>query len=564
MASPGWPRFCPFPSLRGFEPYWLAGDAVAAMTLAAIAIPEQLATSRLVGMPPIAGLAAFAAGSIGFAAFGANRFMSVGADSTIAPVMASALGALAVAASPHYEGMAALIALHVGATLLAAGLLRLGWIADLLSVPVTTGFLAGISVHIIVGQLPTILGLEVPRGPRINEAAAILLRLPETQPAPLLIGLGVLAVIILNERRSARIPGALIGLFASGLAVWQFALRDHGVAVLGALPVALPSPSLELPTLNEIAHLLPVSLAVALICIMQTAAVVQSFPTQTGAVEDVSRDFAAVGVGSLLAVLISAFAVNSSPPHTAVVHESGGRSQLTNVFAVVIVIAIVLLAADAFAYVPQAALSGVLVFVGLRIFRAATMRQIARQGGAEISLVGVSAALVVLLPVQEGVTVSIVLSLLHGVYVIARPEGTELARVPGTTVWWRRMSHEPGELVPGVLVFAPGVPIYFCNARVIRARLLEAIAAKPETCRLVVIEASGVLDIDFTGSRIMQEMIADLRAQNIVVKVARLSAARARHAAERSGLAASLGPSEVFLSVEEAIATQGGRRVEPG
>src|SRR5262249_10460715 len=136
-----------FASLRGYNPSWLSGDAIAAVTLAAITIPEQLATARLVGMPPMAGLLAFAAGSLLYAAFGANRFTSVGADSTIAPIMAGGLAAMTATGSAAYAGLAAVLALLIGIALLLARPLRLGWIADLLSIPVTTGFLAGISIH---------------------------------------------------------------------------------------------------------------------------------------------------------------------------------------------------------------------------------------------------------------------------------------------------------------------------------------------------------------------------------------------------------------------------------
>ena len=551
MARPrgGWL----FASLRHYDLSWLPGDAIAGLTLAAIAIPEQLATARLVGMPPMTGLLAFAAGSLAFAAFGANRFMSVGADSTIAPIMVGGLAMVAVAGTAHYSGMAAVLALLVGLVLLLAGLLRAGWIADLLSVPVTTGFLAGISVHIIVGQLPTILGLEAPHGHLVVRLGAILRELPHSNLYPMAIGLGVLAVTMLAEQRSARIPGALIGLVASGLAVWLMGLEHRGVAVLGALPIAPPAFALVLPTWSEFTQLLPVSLIVALVCMMQTAAVVQSFPSKPGEQEDVSRDFGALGAGSILAAVLGAFAVNSSPPRTAVVHESGGRSQLASLLAIAIIVAIVLLAAGAFAVVPQAALSGVLVFIGMRIFRVATMRQIYRRGGWEILLVVASAALVVLLPMETGVTMSIVLSLLHSIYIIARPGCAVLARVPGTTVWWNLEKGEAGGHEPGVLVFAPGAPINFTNAAYVRGRLNDAIAAMADPCRLVVIEASGVIYIDFTGSGILQQLIRDLRGRGIDVAVARLESDRAQRAAARSGLIARLGDDHVFRSVEDAI-----------
>src|SRR5271157_273171 len=153
-----------FASLHGYRIGWLPGDLIAGLMLAAIAIPGQLATARLAGMPPQTGLYAFAAGSFAFAAFGANRFMSVAADSTIAPIFAGGVASLAAVSSPHYAELVTLLALMVGAILVAVGLLRAGWLATLLSIPVTTGFLAGIAIHIIVGELPTLLGISEEHG----------------------------------------------------------------------------------------------------------------------------------------------------------------------------------------------------------------------------------------------------------------------------------------------------------------------------------------------------------------------------------------------------------------
>jgi sulfate permease, SulP family len=553
MPDPGQATAGLFVSMRGYRRHWLTGDTVSAFTLAAIAIPEQLATARLVGMPPTTGLLAFAAGSVAFAALGKNRFISVGADSTIAPIMASALVAIAAAGSPQYAGTAAILALQVGAILLIAGLLRAGWIADLLSIPVTTGFLAGISIQIIIAQLPTLLGVDVPNGHALARLLAIMHDLPQAHPYPLAIGGGVLTIALVGDRISSRLPGALLGIVASGLVVWILALRGHGTEVLAALTLAAPRLTLAVPSWDEFAQLLPTSVIVAAICMMQTAAVARALAAESAADGGVSRDFAAVGVANILAALIGAFAVNSSPPRSAVVKESGGETQLAGLFAVLIVILVALTAAGAFAFVPAAALAGVLIFIAVRLFRVATMVQIYRQGGYEILLVAASAVLVAVLPIETGVALAIFLSLVHGIYIVARPDCAVLSRVPGTTVWWKEPSGEDGERKPGVLVFAPAAPINFTNASYVRGRLEGAVAAMPEPCRLIVIEAHGVIDFDFTGSRMLQRLVAELRGRDIQVALARLESQRAQRAAALTGLLAALGSGCVFRSVEEAI-----------
>src|SRR5260370_19381786 len=209
---PGWL----LASLRGYRIGWLPRDIVAGVMLAAIAIPGQLATARLAGMPPESGLYAFAAGSLAFAAFGANRFMSVAADSTIAPIFAGGLAAIAVVGTAHYAELVTLLALMVGAILVAVGLFRPGWLATLLSIPVTIGFLAGISIHIIVGELPTLLGISDEQGHILLQLVHIVGRLGETHVYALAIGVGVLVATIVTAEISSRVPGALIGLVRAG------------------------------------------------------------------------------------------------------------------------------------------------------------------------------------------------------------------------------------------------------------------------------------------------------------------------------------------------------------
>src|SRR5450432_1773491 len=224
-----WPVFHSFASYR---PAFLTQDLVAGLTLAAIVIPEQMATARLGGFTPLIGFFAFLGGSLAFAVFGSNRFLSCGADSTITPIFAGGLALLAVSGSPDYAMLAVALAFIVGLVLVIGGICRLGWIADLLSVPVTTGFLVGISVHILISQLPAILGLPAPSGPMLARLATLAAGLGQANPFTLTIGLGVLAMIAACEKIDARIPGALIGLVAASAVVGRIGLESRGVPVV--------------------------------------------------------------------------------------------------------------------------------------------------------------------------------------------------------------------------------------------------------------------------------------------------------------------------------------------
>ncbi len=543
-----------FASLQGYRIGWLPRDLVAGLMLAAIAIPGQLATARLAGMPPETGLYAFAAGALAFAALGGNRFMSVAADSTIAPIFAGALSSIAMVGSPHYIELATLLSVLVGLTLAAVGLLRAGWLATLLSIPVTTGFLAGISIHIIVSQLPDLLGIQKTDGHMLVQLVHILGQMGEANLDTLALGAGVLVVTLGAAMISNRIPGALIGLVGAGLAVFLFHLEARGVDVLGALSVPPPRFALPInPGIGEWSQLVPLALVVAMVCIMQTAAVASVYPSDPDAPDDTSRDFLGVGAGSILSGLVGSFAVDSSPPSTAIVHDSGGRSQVASLTAVALMIALAVLASGAMAYVPRAALAGILVYIAIKIFRVGDMINIARRGGREILLVVASAALVVVLPIESGMLLAIVLSFVHSLYIVARPYCAELARVPGTTVWWPPMPHDHIEHEPGVLVFAPAAPLNFTNVQDIVGRIRKAIATRKPPVKLLVIEASGIIDIDYTGAQLLRRAIVDLRKKGITVAIARLSHEQAQREAGRTGLVQSVGRDHVFMSVEEAV-----------
>jgi MFS superfamily sulfate permease-like transporter len=541
-------------SLRGIRPAWIPSDCIAGLMVAAIAIPEQIATARLAGMPPQTGLYAFAAGSLVFALFGLNRYLSAGADSTIAPIFAGAVAALvAGGAVTAYAELIALTALLTGALLLLAGSLRAGWIADLLSVPVTVGFLAGIAVHIVAGQLPLVLGVPAHAGSPIVQLIALAPELAHVNPAALAIGAGVLIVTLAAARVSPRIPGALAGLIGAGIAVAALRLDEHGVAVLGALPATAPHLALPTARAHDALQLVPIALIVALVCMVQTAVVLRSYPSNPGTTEDPSRDFAAIGIGSIAAALVGAFAVDASPPRTAVAASSGARSQLAGVIAVAAVVALAGFGAQLAAYLPLAALGGVLIYVGVRLFRLGDMTRIARSGGYEIWLVVAGALLVIVLPIESGMLFAIVLSLVHGIYIVARPPSTELLRVPGTTIWWPSGDDQQGTRIPGVLVFAPAAPITFTNGHSIVERLFAAVAAATSPVHLVVLEGSGVIDIDYTGAGLLCNAIANLRSRGIVVAIARLEGSLARHAAEQMGVFAALGANREFRSVQEAL-----------
>ncbi|WP_378947412.1 SulP family inorganic anion transporter [Mesorhizobium sp. ANAO-SY3R2] len=543
-----------FAALQGWSRRDLGGDAAAGLTLAAIAIPEQMATARLGDFSPEIGFFAFIAGSVAFAVFGASRYLSAGADSTITPIFAGGLALVATSGSPQYAALAAMLALMVGAIVLVGGLLRLGWIADLLSVPVTSGFLAGISIHIVISQLPDLLGLPPGSGDVFSRLAAIYSDFSQINLLSMALGVGVFLAVLAGERLSPRAPAALIALAAATAAVTLFGLTQQGVAVLGALPSALPRLSVPAVALQDMRTLVPMALLISLVIMVQTAATTRSFADPDVNRDDVNRDFVGIGAGSLASGLFGAFPVDASPPRTAIVAATGGRSQLTSLFAAAIVLLLVLFGTTLLHNVPQAALAGILMFIALRILRWPIFVSTFRQAPVEFALIVVTAVAIVALPIEIGVATGIVLSLLHGLWGMTQAQAIEFERVPGTSIWWPPGNGPKGERIDGILVVAFQAPLSFVNAERFKSDIEAMVAARAPTLEHVIFEAGSVIDIDFTAARALADVIAYCRDAGVTFSIARLESVRAQTALVRFGIATALGPDRIFHSVDNAIA----------
>ena len=545
-----WPLFR---SLRGYQAAYLPADLIAGLTLAAIAIPEQMATARLGGFAPQIGFFAFIAGSLGFAMLGANRFLSCGADSTITPIFAGGLTLLAATGSADYQALAVALALMVGLMLIAGGAFRLGGIANLLSTPVTVGFLAGIAVHILVSQMPGVLGLRPPSGPVLARIAELARHLGDANIFTAGIGFGVLAVVALSEAVSAKIPGALIGLVGATLAVIAADLEHRGVHVIGAVSAAMPTPSLPDISLERWARLVPLSLLITIVVMVQTAATTRSFLSDPDQPADVDRDFLGAGAGCVLAGLFGAFPVNASPPRTGIVVETGGRSQVAGLFAAALVLALLVLGAALLRHVPEAALGGVLLFVALRIIRFRQIVSIYRASFGEFMLIVATAAAIIVLPIEQGVGLGIMLSLLHGIWSISRARLVQFERVPGTTIWWPASPHMAGERVPEVAVVAFQAPLTFLNAATFRSDVQHVLRVSRPAPKLLVLEASGIPEIDFTAAQALRDLVKACAASGVIVAVARLESLRAQEAFERFGILDVLPRERIFQSVDQAV-----------
>jgi high affinity sulfate transporter 1 len=545
----------PFSSLRGYQRAWASPDLLAAITLLVIAVPEQLATSRLAGVPPITGFYAFVAGTVLFALLGSNPQMSVGADSTIAPLFAVAIVRLAPAGSPHYIDLVGILAVMVGLIVALIGVLRLGWIADFLSAPIITGFLAGVALIIVVHQLPDLFGLASAGGSTLNRISTVVSHLGDTNAWTLGIGAIVFAVVIAAERIDRRLPGALVGLVGSTVAVGVFALHAHGVAVLGTIAHGAPRLGLADLHLSTLASIAPVAGVVALVVVSQSAATTRAFADAGHYEVDVGHDFLGVGAGNVAAGLLGAFPVNASPARTAATASAGGRTQLAGLIAAAALV-VLIPAAGLLKDVPLATLAAVLIYIATRIFNVHELVAIARFDRYEFALTLITLLTVALVGVEQGIGVAVGLAILDRTRLSARPQLHVLGRLPGTTSWTPLRANPTAAQIPGVLAVLFATPLWYANAIIFRAQVAESLPRALGTPRLVVLDALGMHDLDYTGARALREVLDELGRDRIAFAIARVGQT-ARDGLRRSGLLTRIGEDHLFASVDEAVRALG-------
>jgi sulfate permease, SulP family len=541
------------PTLRGYRAAWLGADALAGLTLVAVVLPGQMATARLANLPAVAGLYAFVAGSLVYALLGTNRHLSVGADSTIAPLLATGVASIAAAGTAGYGTVMAFTALLVGGLLVAVGLCRLGWISEFLSTPVITGVLAGIAVEIVVRQIPVILGVSGGGTTTIDRVRQVAGQISHINGWSVGIAVGVLVIIAAAQRISHRLPGTLLALILSIVAVDIFGLAsEHGVAILGAVHGGLPHVLLPPVSWSQVRRLPGLVLTVAFVCIAQTAATVRRPDAGAPAASTIDRDLIGIGAGSVAAGLIGAFPVDASPPNTAIATAAGTRSQLTNAIAAAVVLAVVLAATAPLANLPQAMLAAMLVFIATKLFRAGQLRAILRFDRIEFALSAVTLLAVAVVGIEQGVVLAMILSLADRTRRSARPPDAILGRAPGTDHWIPADTGLPSEQVAGVLVYLVYAPLWYGNADYVCLRIRHLIDAASGPMHAVVLDAAGISDIDYTGLQALRNLVTELGQQGVTIAIARTSHL-VHHDLKHGAILEQLGPGHLFASVDQAV-----------
>lgn len=539
--------------LAGYRREWLRGDVLAGVAVVAYLVPQVMAYSGIAGLPPQAGLWACLGSLTIYALLGSSRQLSVGPESTTALLTATAVAPLALGDPGRHAALAAGLALIIGVLCLAGGLLRAGALADLLSRPVLVGYMAGISVIMIVGQLEAVTGVPVDGDTPPSEIGSFLAGLGQAHLPTVALALPLLAGMIIGTRLRPTWPVPMIGMLVATAVVAAFSLDDRGIRLVDPAVSGLPVPGLPALSADDIVALLLPAVGVAIVGYSDNVLTARAFATRRGETVDGTAELVALGAANLAAGLLRGFPVSSSGSRTAIGDAQGSRTQLHSLVAVALLIVVLIAGGALLARFPRAALGAVVIYAALRLIDISGFLRVARFRRSEAAISIVTMAAVLTVGVLDGVLVAVGLSVLDLLRRLARPHDAVLGYVPGVAGMHDVDDYPDAEPVPGLLVYRYDAPLCFANAENFRRRALAALDAEPEPPRWFLLNAEANVEIDSTAAETLEALHAELGRRGIVLALARVKQ-DLRDDLRRAGLLELVGEERIFATLPTAVA----------
>jgi len=537
--------------IPAYDRRWLSADVVAGVTTASVIIPKAMAYATVAGVAVQVGLYTALLPMAAYALAGTSRVLSVSTTTTIGILTAAAIADVAPDANLAQAAVvAATLAVLVGLMLVAAGLLRLGFVADFISEPVLTGFKAGIGVVILVDQAPKLLGLHLTKGGVARTVTTMLTSLPETHVTTLALAAGTIAVMLAIARWVPRAPAPLVAV-AMGIAASAYLdLGARGVSTVGVIPAGLPG--VTWPDVPLLARLWPEAMGIALISFTESIAAGRAFMRPGDPRPEANRELRALGVSNVLGGLTGAMPAGGGTSQTAVNARAGAQSPLASMVTVATTVGVLLFLAPLIGLMPQATLAAVVIVTSVGLIDAGDFAAIRRVRTVEFRWAVAAMLGVIVLGTLRGIVAAIVLSMVNLLRQANDPPVHVLVRKPGTDVFRpRTVAHPDDEAFDGVIVLRPEGRIYFANAQRIADKILAHV--EPDASRVVVLDLGAVPDIEYTGLKTLAELEASLRRGGRELRVAALNPA-ALAVVQRAPLGARLGRERMFFTVPQAVA----------
>ena len=527
-------------------------DAVAGVTVAALAIPSAMAYAEVAGVSPVHGLYALLLPAVLYAFLGSSRQLSIGPEGSLATLVAAAILPLAVAGSPNAAELAAMLALLVAVCFIAAWALRLGWIADYFSRPVLLGYIHGVAVVLVIGQLGKLLGLSIAAKDPLPQLWEVIEELGSVSGTTVAVSVVSLAALFSLRLVLPKLPAALLIVVAAIGLSRAFDFAAHGIAVVGTIPAGLPSFDIPSASFTEIVKLLPAAVGIFLVCFADEILTARSFAGKHNQTVRGSQELLAMGAASAAAGFTQGFPVGASGSRTAVNDDMGARSQIAGIFAASTVALILLFLTGPVQYLPKAVLGAVIVFAAVGLIDPQAWRALAAIDPVEVAIAAVTTACVIFFGVLEALVVAVGLSMVDTVRRSAHPHDAVLGWVERLGRYADVSLHPSARVTPGVLVYRLDDRLFFANARYFKGRIREAVRAAPTQVRRLVLDAEAISYTDATGLDALLDVTNDLRRDGITLVIARL---RMRMEAELkdAGVLDAVGGEHLYPTVRAAV-----------
>jgi high affinity sulfate transporter 1 len=540
--------------LASYELSWLRRDLVAGVVLTTLLVPQGMAYAELAGLPAITGLYTSILCLIGYAVFGPSRVLVLGPDSSLGPMIAATLLPILGSDGDPAKAiaLASMLALLVGAVMILAGIAKLGFVADLLSKPTQIGYMNGLALTILIGQLPKLFGFSTDANGLIDEARAFVNGLSggETVGAALAIGVVCLAVIVVLGRWLPRVPAVLVAVVVAIAASGLFNLGDHGVSLVGTLPSGFPPLTLPHP-ISDLPLLVAGALGITLVALTDTISTASAFAARTGQEIDGNGEMIGIGAANVAAGFFQGFPVSTSGSRTAVAERAGAKTQVTGLVGAATIVLMLVLVPGLLRSLPQPALAAVVIAASLSLADIPGVSRLWRQRRSDFVLTVVAFLGVAVVGVLQGIAIAVVLSILDVFRRTWLPYRTTLGRVPGLPGPRDLDLHPEGKKEPGLVIFRFDAPLIFANARTFRDDMRRLAAAEPAP-RWIVIAAEPITDVDTTAADMLVELDKELNEAGTAIVFAELKAP-VRAKLERYELIGQLNPDHFFPTINAAL-----------
>ena len=550
--------------VRSYEPGWLPKDVVAGLVLTALLVPQGMAYAELAGLPAVTGLYTSVLCLVGYAAFGPSRVLVLGPDSSLGPMIAATILPLVAADGDPARAvaLASVLSLLVGAFMVMAGTAKFGFVADLLSTPTQIGYMNGLALTIVIGQLPKLFGFSVDADGLIPETIGFLEGLADGQTvtAALAIGAAGLAVILVLQNWLPKIPAVLVAVVLSIMAAAVLGLADRGVDLVGVLPQGFPPFTVPQVSAADLPLLVAGALGIAVVSLTDTISTSTAFAARTGQEVRPNQEMIGIGAANLAAGLFQGFPVSTSGSRTAVAEQSGSKSQVTGLVGAAAITAMLLFLPGLLQNLPQPTLAAVVIAAALSLADIRGTTRLWHQRRVEFVISLVAFLGVALLGVLPGIAVAVVLSILNVFRRAWMPYQTRLGRVPDLAGYHDVTLHAGAEQLEGLVLYRFDAPLIFANARTFREQV-RAIADSQPPPRWIVVAAEPITDVDTTAADVLEDLDGDLSSAGVRLVFAELKDP-VRTKLERYDLSGTLGPDRFFPTVEEAV--QAYREEHPG